>query len=85
MEIHYRRSFIKEFEKVPLKIQIACRDRIKLFSSDQFHPQLHNHALLGNFLGYRSINVMADWRAIFVKEGEDCTFFYVRTHSQLYH
>jgi len=89
VEINYSKSFDRELKKAPLKIKIAFRKRLKLFLQNEYNPTLNNHSLLGKLLGFRSINITGDWRAIYSKEirrkGEKIIIFEVLgTHSQLY-
>ena len=88
-KIDYSKRFLKQFRKAPLKIKIAFRNRFKLFLENPNHPQLNNHSLTGEFLGYRSFNVTGNWRAIFseYKDEEGNTlivFEMLGTHNQLY-
>lgn len=82
----FSRQFEKAFKKAPYKIQVAFRDRFKIFVKDKFHPLLNNHSLIGKFKGCRSINVTGDWRAIFKEfdSGNLVYFEVIGTHSQLY-
>lgn len=86
--VRYSKRFQKELERAPLKVLKAFRKRRELFLLDPSHPQLHDHALAGNYVGYRSINVSGDWRALYTKESLDAdniiTFKALGTHSQLY-
>ena len=86
MQIDYSPRFIKDLKKAPRKIQIAFRDRLKLFVEDKFHPLLNNHPLKGKYKGYRSINVTGDWRAVFreLNSGKLVYFDVLGTHGQLY-
>ena len=63
--IDYSKKFLKQLKKAPLEIKIAYRRRFSMFLQDPFHPLLDNHALTGNWSGYRSFNVTGDWRGIF--------------------
>jgi addiction module RelE/StbE family toxin len=86
--IDFSRKFEKQLERAPLNIQKAFRRRLELLLTDSFHPQLRNHALTGEWKGYRSVNVSGDWRAIFInkqrKGGIVILFIALGTHSQLY-
>ena len=89
MLIRYGRKFSKYYDKAPLKIRKTFIKRREIFQKDPFHPQLNNHQLLGNYEGFRSINVTGDWRAIFFEDvdehGKKVVIFKVLgTHSQLY-
>ena len=86
MEIRLGKKFIKLYDKSPIKIRRSFDLRLTIFSQDKFHPILNNHALGGKYIGYRSINVTGDWRAIF-REFQDEEIIYfdlIGTHSQLY-
>lgn len=89
VDIKLAPKFDKQLRKSPLPIKRAFRQRFALFLTDQHHPLLHNHLLTGNFLGYRSINVTGDWRALYkevpVDDGKVIIEFHLLgTHSQLY-
>lgn len=89
MQIKFTRKFSKQYDKAGKKIKVAFNNRLKLFSKDQFHPQLNNHRLTGKLKGHRSINITGDWRAIFSEtrdvEGNQVSIFeIIGTHSQLY-
>lgn len=88
-KINYSRHFQKQLEKYPLKIKVAFRARREIFEEDPFPPLLNNHLLTGRFVGYRSININGDWRAIYLEhrneKGEKVLIFEgIGTHSQLY-
>lgn len=82
--IDYSKKFLKQLKKAPLQIQIAFRNRFVRFLKDPFDPVLNNHALTGDYLGKRSINITGDWRAIFSEENGVIIFDLLGTHSQLY-
>lgn len=87
--IDYSRKFLKQLKKAPLEIKLAYKRRFNMFIQNPYHPLLDNHALTGDWLGYRSINVTGDWRAIFVEYLSDAgtkiiIFHIIGTHSQIY-
>ncbi len=59
-------------------------ERRNIFLKDEFHPVLNNHALKGEYHGYRSINVTGDIRAIFKRGFEYVIFVEIGSHSKLY-
>ena len=65
MIIIFRKDFKKNYKKLSPKIKIKLDDRLRLFSKDEFSPILNNHALTGEYKGYRSINISGDLRAVF--------------------
>lgn len=75
MRMIFDRKFTKQREKAPEKIRLAF---------DEFNSLLDNHALKGEWAGYRSINVTGNWRAIFSKVENTVWFVALGTHPQLY-
>jgi len=84
MIIDYHKDFIKDFKKLPKKIQSKFKERQVLFEKNEFDPLLNNHALKGKWLGYRSLNVMGDIRAVFKKSTDSAIFAATDSHSNLY-
>ena len=82
--IDFSKKFDKQLKKAPQEIVDAFRKRLNLFTQNPNDPQLHNHALTGNFKGYRSINITGDWRALFTETKTRIIFQLLGTHSQLY-
>lgn len=84
MIIVIQKGFEKDLKKTSIKIQEKFFDRLTLFEKDQSDPVLNNHALKGKYLGYRSINITGDLRAIFKKNNEEAIFVAMDSHSNLY-
>ena len=84
MIIVYHRDFKKSYKRLPPKLKERLEERLRLFSKDEFNPILNNHALKGKWLGYRSMNVTGDIRAIFKRDTESALFVAIDTHSNLY-
>ena len=73
------------FKKHSVKTQNKFEERLGLFMIDQYLPLLHNHALGGEWMGCRSINITGDIRAVFEKTGDDSfEFIAIGSHSKLY-
>ncbi len=53
MDVDYTKAFNKQFEKLTLGKQKKARAAIALFLQDIATPALRNHALKGEWLGYR--------------------------------
>ncbi len=85
MKIIFQKGFEERYKKLPSKIRIKVKERNLLFTQDQFSPILNNHPLHGKYIGYRSINIMGNLRAIYKELGNN-TFLFVEigTHSELY-
>lgn len=84
MIIVIQKGFEKDLKKTSLKIQEKFFERLTLFEKDKSDPVLNNHALKGKYLGYRSINVTGDFRAIFKIAVEEAIFVAIDSHSNLY-
>ena len=84
MVVNYTQDFIKDSKRLNIRQKEKLEQRLKLFGHDQFNPILNNHSLHGKYLGYRSINITGDLRAIYIKEGDDVTFVAIDSHSSLY-
>lgn len=85
MKIIFSKSFVKQFKKVPVKIQDQFKKRLKDLNSQQNVSSLKIHALKGEYKGYKSMNVSGDWRALFYQKDNDIFIFELMgTHSQLY-
>ena len=85
MKPEYHKSFRKQFDKLPLKIQDKFENKLILFLQNQLNPILNNHSLSGEYEGCRSINITGDIRAIFyVKKDSGVVFINIGSHSELY-
>ena len=85
MKVRYSRSFHTQFKKLPASIQDKFTERIMLFVADPTHPSLRVHPLKGKFVGYWSMNITGDVRALYKKEEEEMILLVlIGTHSQLY-
>ena len=85
MKPEYHKSFRKQFDKLPLKIQDKFGERLDMFLQNQFHPLLDNHSLTGEYEGCRSINITGNIRAIFyLKTESDIVFINIGSHPELY-
>ena len=59
-------------------------ERVELFIHDSNHAQLRNHELKGKWIGYRSIDITGDIRALYLVRDDEVIFDAIGTHSQLY-
>ena len=84
MIIIYHRNFEKNYKKLSSKGKNELKERLVLFAKDEFNPILNNHALKGKYLGYRSINISGDLRALYKTEGNQIIFVAINSHSNLY-
>ena len=84
MRIKLHKNFEKSYKKLTQAEKKKFKERRNLFLQDEFNPILNNHALKGNYLGYRSINVTGDLRVIYKREENLAIFVAVDSHSNLY-
>lgn len=84
MIIQTTRTFDKQFIKQSPKIQKQFKDRVSLFMIEPFDRKLRNHPLKGKYLGYRSIDITGDIRALFKVQADIIIFGFIGSHSELY-
>ena len=85
MIVMTNKRFDKAYIKLPEKVKHKFKQRRNLFLENEFHPLLENHALTGDYAGFRSINITGDFRAIYYLLSPDTAVFVnIDTHSQLY-
>ncbi len=71
MIVRYAASFKKQYRKLPTKFQQQFDERLELFLVDPTMPHLRVHPLKGKYLGYWSLNVSGDLRALYRKVGDE--------------
>lgn len=84
MKIKLHKNFERGYKKLTSNEKKKFKERRDLFLQDEFNPILNNHALKGNYLGYRSINVTGDLRVIYKREENLVIFVAINSHSNLY-
>ena len=84
MTILFHKNFTKRLKKLSEKEQNLIKEKLELFLLDQYHPRLRNHPLKGNYLGYRSIDIRPDMRAIFKDSDNVVIFVELGNHNQLF-
>ena len=85
MVIETTKAFDKQYAKLNLKVKVSFKRRITLFKANPFDIPLRNHALKGKYLGFRSIDISGDVRALYTTKGDTIIIFgFIGTHSQLY-
>ncbi len=84
MRVLFHKNFKKQYKKLRA-IQKKIDERLVLFMKDPFNPILNNHALGGEYEGYRSINITGDYRGLYELINNDVAYFMtIDTHSNLY-
>lgn len=88
MKIVYDPTFLEKLKKIDVRIRKNTKERLILFSKNPHDPQLDNHPLREPYLGYRSIDITAGYRALYKErylEGELVAHFVILgTHEDLY-
>lgn len=85
MNIEFNRKFKKKYKKLDDKIKKKFEERLGLFMKGNEASILRLHQLKGYRKGQWSMNVTADWRAIFIYQDKDTVIFLdIGTHSELY-
>jgi addiction module RelE/StbE family toxin len=85
MVIKTTKAFDKQYAKLNFRVKTSFKRRIEMFKANPFDVGLRNHALKGKYLGYRSIDITGDIRALYTTQGNTIIIFaFIGTHSQLY-
>lgn len=85
MVIETTKSFDKQYSKLNSKARTSFRRKLELFKVNSFDVRLRNHSLQGKYLGYRSIDVTGDIRALYTTKGNTIIIFgFIGLQSQLY-
>lgn len=88
MTIKYAPSFFDKLKKVDVRVRKRVKERMLIFSKNPNDPQLNNHPLKYEYQGYKSIDITADYRALYQEkqEGEETIAYFtlLGTHDQLY-
>jgi len=84
MQVVFHKSFKKQYKKLPKKIQSQFGQRLELLLVDETNPLLRVHKLKGARVPLISINVTADYRALFVRKADTITFLEIGSHTELY-
>ena len=84
MQVSFHRDFKKSFKKLPIKVKTKFAKRLELLLEDADHPLLRVHTLKGGKYPLESMNVTADYRALFLRSKIKVTFYEIGSHSELY-
>lgn len=85
MIIKTTKSFDKQYARLSDADKHRFKQRIQLFRDNPYDKLLRNHGLKGRYLGYRSIDIKGDLRALYYVNGNIVFIFaFIGTHSQLY-
>ena len=85
MKAEFHKTFDKQLAKFPKKRRDKVIDTVGIYLDDPLDVVLRNHALSGEWAGFRSISAGGDLRLHFEMIDETTALFVaVGTHSQLY-
>jgi len=85
MRLATTKRFDKQYAKLKPSVKLRFKARIELFLDNPLNPVLRNHPLAGKYVGYRSINITGDTRALYRQKGDTLIIFaFIGSHSQLY-
>lgn len=89
MKVQYAPAFIDKLKKLNVRIKKSFKIKIQIFSKDPQNPELNNHSLHEPHQGLRSIDITADYRAIYeeiIEEGSGTIAYFTQidTHKGLY-
>ncbi len=68
MEIAYKPSFLRQFKKLPPRLQEEASEKIELFKDPSNHKALKVHKLKGDLAGRLSFSVNYKHRIVFAWE-----------------
>ena len=84
-KVVYNKNFIRQYAKLPVKVQKKFDKRVALFKKNPRHSLLRVHKLKGDMEPFESMNVTGDCRALFIWETKERVRFHrIGTHSELY-
>ena len=88
MIVTYDHAFLKKLKKVDVRIRKSFKERILLFLKNPNDLILNNHPLRDEYIGYSSIDITSDWRALYTEKytEEDAVAYFtiLGTHYELY-
>jgi mRNA interferase YafQ len=67
-----------------MKIEKLDTLMMMLINEDPLPPRNRDHALKGNFKGFRDCHIEPDWLLIYKVDGEAITFERTGTHSDIF-
>ncbi len=88
MKVIFDPTFLEKLKKVDVRIRKSTKEQLLIFSKDPYAPQLVNHPLRDLYSGYKSIDINADYRALYKERhagGETVAYFVILgSHDELY-
>lgn len=88
MEVELSPEFRKKYRRADVRIRHRVDTCLRIFKNNPNDLELDNHELKREWEGYRSIDITADYRAVFKETqmaGEAVAYFVtLGTHRELY-
>ena len=75
MEIRYKPSFLRDFKRLPIAIQIEAKERITEFKNVENHQKLKVHKLKGKLKNFYSFSITYSHRIVFSYETKEIIVF----------
>lgn len=80
---------LERLKRVDVRIRNSFFEKIEIFEKNHQDLILNNHALKRDYLGFRSIDITADWKAVYEEipsgDTEPIAYFVtIGTHKELY-
>lgn len=84
-QIQFTKSFDKQFRLLQQNQKERFYERLEMFKKNPHDRVLRDHALKGEYVGYRSIDIAGDLRALYCVQGDRIIIFaFIGSHPQLY-
>ena len=83
MKIEKTKEFIKEYEKLPVRIQSLYKKQEKIFISDWLDPRLHVKRIK-EMKGVYSFRITRKYRVLFYFSKETAIFFAIGHRKDIY-
>lgn len=89
MKVKFSQKFYQIYKKkIDVRIRKSVNERLEIFRRNSYDNVLDNHKLQGEWVGYRSIGITSDYRAIYeeITAGEDTVAYFIilGTHKELF-
>jgi addiction module RelE/StbE family toxin len=86
MELHFKKGFVKSYQKLSLQEQKKVDQSLSEFQEDPHQLHLRNHALKGKLQGQRAFSAGFDLRVLYREEDDHAAVYLLKTgsHNQVY-
>lgn len=88
MKVRFSPYFYKQYKKANVRIRNRVDQAVAIFTQNPNDLELNNHLLNEPYQDFRSIDITADWRALYeeMQIGEETFAYFVElgTHDALY-